>query len=332
MKKEFRISLLLLSLFAVVSTTAHSFSLVTKSANNASFRITASSYAVNYYVPSAEGDGFVLDSTEYVAPNGTLTNIPSVSVANFTFEKWSTSSSLSDSFNTSGAITDNIDLYAACYGYYVKGSSDENYTLVNYYGTSSQWMPRLDKTNNGDSKTYTYALLGTDVGNGKIASTRLKGSTIASYKRYLGTNTYTQNASKSSLTNDGYYKVFLNPTAGVEGNKLFFLKTFIVELKNCSDSTYAYVWNAAETKGNSWPGLAMTYLGRGQGGDSYKRYWSFDIDVNVVNKVIANNNNNGKQTADLTLPSDSTNNTYYCDNYTYDTGWYTLDLNTTLDA
>lgn len=332
MKIKLRIGVLLLSLFAVVSVTAHSFSLVTEGANNASFRITASSYRVRYYVPNAEGDAFVLDSTEYVVENGTLSDTPSVSIANFTHEKWSTSSALTDSFNTSGIITDNVDLYAACYGYYVKGSADEDYTLVNYCGTSSQWMPRLDKTNNGDSKTYTYALLGNDVGNGKVASTRLKGSTIASYKRYLCTNTYTQNASKSSITQDGYYKVFLNPSAGVEGNKLFFLRTFLVELKNSSDTCYAYVWNQAETKGNSWPGLQMTYLGRGQGDDNYKRYWSFDIDTNVVSKVIANNNS-GSQTVDLDLPSNSTDNIYYCNgDFRNDAGWYTFNTNTTLDS
>ena len=124
---------------------------------------------------------------------------------------------------------------------------------------------------------------------------------------------------------DGYYKVCLAP----ESNKIWFYRTFILELKNCSDNTKAHVWKDGNTSiTTSWPGIQMIYLG--QTDNNYKRYWAFDIDTSRVDRIIANNNNGGKQTADLPIPTNSLNNTYYCENYTVDTGWYTFDVNTVL--
>ena len=167
--------------------------------------------------------------------------------------------------------------------------------------------------------------MGADVNQGKVANVRLRGSTISSYKRYACTDTYTLNASKTSYTSDGYYKVCLAP----ENNDIWFYRTFVLELKNCSDNTKAHAWKNDNTSvSTSWPGIQMIYLG--QTDNNYKRYLAFDVDTSKVDRVIANNNNNGKQTADLSIPADSLNNAYYCDNYVSDTGWYTFDVDTIL--
>ena len=326
MKKELKIGIVLLSVFGAISTIAHSFSLVTGGAEPASFRIVEPSYRINYYIPNNDGSEFVLDSYEYVPENRTLSSIPDLpSITNFTFEKWSTNANLSDSFNTGSNITSDLNLYAAYYGYYVKGSDDENYQLTTRYNDASWNVYRLDNTVDYDSESFTYGLLGADVNQGKVANIRLQGNTISSYKRYAGTNTYTLNASKTSYTSDGYYKVCLAP----ESNKIWFYRTFILELKNCSDNTKAHVWKDGNTSiTTSWPGIQMIYLG--QTDNNYKRYWAFDVDTSRVDRIIANNNNGGKQTADLTIPSDSLNNAYYCEGYGGDTGWYTFNVETTL--
>ena len=61
-------------------------------------------------------------------------------------------------------------------------------------------------------------------------------------------------------------------------------------------SVSVYYWGSANDPG--WPGNAMTNLGNG--------YWSAEVPTGITG-IIFNNGNNGKQTRDLSLPTDSKN-------------------------
>ena len=284
-------------------------------------------YTVNYYLPNAGGTSFTLNSSEVVTSGGTLAHVPSTgAITNFTFEKWSTSNAFSDSFNTSSPITSNLNLYAGYYGYYVKGASDATYTqLPATSGSATKY--NYNGANGSTSFSYTYALLGSDTlndsGSVKIASNAFAGSSIGVYKRYRGTNTYTLVESKTSSCSNGKYKIYFNPSGG-NNAKLYFVRTFIFEIQSYKDGGYIHLWNTGTSAATSWNGIKMTWMG--ETNSFYKRYWTFDIDTNKINKFKPNNYDYAG--IELSFGND-VKDAYY--SYQYGAGgWYEFDLSTQL--
>ena len=293
---------------------------VTDNANE--FNLNIRPYApgqktVNYYLPNQAGTDFVLYSSETVDEGGTLANVPTPgAITNYTFEKWSTSSDLSDTFNTSTPITEGLDLYAAYYGYHAKGSSDSAYTLLPK-SSSSVTRYKLNKTNTTESFSFSYALEGTATSKGpKIATDQLKGSSISVYKSYYATTIHDLVETKNKVddeSDDGYYKLYFNPN-GTSGNRIHFARTFVFEIQNYDAHVYIHMFGPND-KETSWNGVQMTYLGY----NGNKKFYMMDIDTSLVNGFTVNNFSYGQK--DLAFPSGSDNcrwNYQYSDNG----GWY----------
>ncbi len=79
------------------------------------------------------------------------------------------------------------------------------------------------------------------------------------------------------------------------------------------DNVYAYVWNNTTGTNNSWPGTLATYVGKDKDGNIA---YSFDVDYQVYDHIIFNNNNGG-QTSDLELTSETKGFTFDGSAYTY---------------
>lgn len=294
---------------------------VTDNAN--AFNVNINAYApgkatVNYYLPNLNGSGYVLDSSESVALGETLSHVPTPgAITNYTFEKWSTSEALSDSFNTSSAITEGLNLYAAYYGYEAKGSSDSSYTVLTKVSSTSVNKYKLDKTNGTTSFSYTYALEGTATSKGtKIATDQLTGSSISVYKSYFATSIRSLVETKNkvdSTSDDGYYKLYFNPN-GSSNNKIYFARTFVFEIQDYDAHVYIHMFGP-NNKETSWNGVQMTYLGY----NGNKKFYCIDIDTSMVNGFTVNNFNWGQK--NLSFPTGSDNcrwNYQYSDNG----GWY----------
>lgn len=291
---------------------------------------------VNYYTPKEDGSGYELDSFELVDDGGTLADVPTPeSIPNYTFEKWSTSSALDDSFNTSTVITQTYDLYAAYYGYRVKGSSDTDYTVLPKT-TGSVTKYNLNNTTTSTSFSYSYALLGTESTKSGyyFASSHLTGSNITVSKHYFATSISADIETKSSKYTDTNYKVYFNPS-GTTNNKIYLARTVLLQMKNqYQPSPFLHMWNAENTSvTTSWPGVEMDYLGTRSDYGENKEIYMKDVDASRVNRIIFNDNN-GKQTPDITIPNNTNNivwlNSGYAD-YAAD-HWFTLSPSETLNS
>lgn len=298
-----------------------------KGVSSLNYHIWGQTFTVNYYVPNAEGNAFVLNSSEVVPEGHVIQETPNdLSISNFSFEKWSTNSSLSDSFNTSTPINQDYNLYAGYCGYYVKGISDGGYTLLNSEsGNANKY--RFDNDNNTPySFSYSYSLTGTVVGTQglKIASSRLQGSTIKAYKRYYGTASYSEIATGTSLTSDGLYKVYLNPSANNESDRLYFTRSFIIELQDWEANVNIHLWKSSQSSiTTKWPGISANYLCRTTEDNKTKKYWTLDVDIARVDRIIVNDSVNSKQTSDIYFEN-NTKDTYW--SYQFGSGgWFNFD-------
>lgn len=282
---------------------------------------------VNYYLPKSDGSGFELYDYELVSDGGTLADVPTPgSITNYTFEKWSTSNALSDSFDTSTPITQGYDLYAAYYGYTVKGSSDANYTEIPASSGSIDKY-KFNGTNDTTSFSYSYALLGEESDTPskfKYASTRLQGSTIGVYKHYFATSINTLVESKTNKVTDGKFKVYFNPN-GSTNNKLYFAKTFIFQIKNYDAGPAIHLWDKDDGSiTTQFPGPNMSWLGQLPEESYQRKHYYIDIDTSMVNRFIVCNPGYNTHRLEFDIPSD-TNNCRW--NYQYDSnngGWFEL--------
>ena len=329
-KKAIKITLLASVAFGPLILIGSTFAswAVTDNADELNLKITA--YApgllrVNYYLPKSDGSGFELDSSEALASGEKLSHVPTPgNIENYTFEKWSTTDTFADSVDTNATVTSDLNLYAGYYGYEAKGASDSSYTLLPAT-TGSVSRLKYNGTNDEDTAfSYSYALLGTDARNSRyISSDRFQGTSIGVYKTYFCSSVHSLIESKNNKVSDGYFKIYFNPTAS-SGSKIYFTRTFVLELQNFDGWVNLYAWNSGDGNvKNSWPGNGMNWLGGG-GDNYYKRYYYFDIDTSKIDKFIAaggyNNAGQSKQTPDLSFPTNSVDNCYYC--YRYDEGSY----------
>ena len=291
---------------------------------------------VNYYLPKSDGSGFELYDYELVSDGGTLSNVPTPgSIANYTFEKWSTSNALSDTFNTSSTITQAYDLYAAYYGYRVKGSSDANYTVL---PSSSGTVNKYNLNNNTTytSFSYSYALIGTESTKSGVyfASNHFTGNSITVSKHYYATSISTDIETKTSKFTDTNYKVYFNPN-GSANNKIYITRTILLQMQNqYQPSPYIHMWNGDNTSvTTSWPGIETDYLGTRLDYGVNKEIYMKDVDASRVNSIIFNNNS-GSQSADITIPDDTSNIVWLNSNYAdYAANhWFTLSPSETISS
>lgn len=284
----------------------------------------SSTYNVNYYMPDSLGN-FSLYYSETVSVNTPLTHVPSTpNISQYVFNAWSTSSLLADSFDISSNITSNMNLYSRYVGYFVKGSGENNYQLLNIgSGTADRYLGNGSNVSTPFSFNYT---LGNSSETSWQASTYLVGDSVAIYSSYLGGNSYTKISSDRKLVNGinndqtmtGNYKIYYNSN----NNELYTTRTIFAQVKKCYNDPKIHFWSDTNS-GTSWPGLTMTYIS-GNRGDTQE--FRIDADTSMYNNFIFNNGY-GNQTGTLDLSSSpSTEHVWIGDGNSGDDyshyGWY----------
>lgn len=174
--------------------------------------------------------------------------------------------------------------------------------------TGVKLSPSSTEVGKGDSVTLTFAVEPSNATN-KNVTWSSSDKNVATVSNGVVTGVKEGTATITVKTVDGGYtatcKVTVKegPIPPVPEKRIYFKNT-----ANWS-KVYAYSWKKNTNDCvKAWPGTEMQY-------DSAKKLYYIDVNVNTYDMIIFNNNN-GTQTADLTVPamSDSKNEFIYSDN------------------
>lgn len=302
MRKIKNVILSVLSVCAVSLTVGSVFALwaVDDKADPVSFVIsTEDAYEVNYYLVNSSGE-FSLGHTEYIVKGDTIADAPSTSdIGNYTFEKWSTSNALSDTFNVSTPITSSINLYSAYVGYFASTDASNYYQLTKGSGTVGRYLTKGSNTTTDFD--YTYSL----------SETSFTGATVTIYKKYLSQNNYSSTSKSSALiygnstSFTGKFKLYF------DGNTVVVHRRIYVQLKSWDggmQSAVYYLWQTGNNYSTQWPGVNGTWLKD----DSNDKYYFFDIETSLFDNFKATNSsyNEGcyRESSDISLTTNLSNN------------------------
>ena len=312
------IKTLILASVITIGTVVNNFSvfaLTKRNATNATVGISSvSTFTVNYYMPLSNGSGFALNSSEQVANNATLSHIPTTSdIDSYTFEKWSTSNALSDSFNTSSAVTSSLNLYAAYKGYFAKTNNNATYhKLTKSSGSINRYLGK--DSNTPTAFNYTY----------KLDSTSLNGYQATVYSCYLTKSSYTTTGVSTSLLNGNTTNFTHNHSLYFNGSTLVAYRRIYVELSSSDGSMQGaniHMWQG-NSRSTAWPGLGCTWYKD----DGNKKFYFMDIETSTYSSIKVTNSgyNSGcyRESSDLTI-SAGANNCVWLNSG--GSGWYTYN-------
>ena len=194
---------------------------VTDNAEPRDIRITvdgASIHTINYYVVNNEGN-FTLNHTEYVFNGDTLDEVPTTEdIGNYTFEKWSTSAALSDSYDTSAAVTASVSLYSAYFNYFASTDATNYHELTKGSGNYGRFI--TPSSNDVTNFPYTYSL----------GETTFTGTTATIYKKYLGLSGYSSTShsapliygNSTTITNGRFFSIFYDGSTVIVNRRIWF--------------------------------------------------------------------------------------------------------------
>ena len=143
-----------------------------------------------------------------------------------------------------------------------------------------------------------YGTLGAAAGyiNESVGSETITFKTADKYDIYLNKDDEIYTAIGS------YNTVYLNPNSSYWGQSRATTSILLYFTMPSSDwsTVYAYAWDEVGSNGDnhSWPGVAATYV---KDNDFGQKIYCYEVDTTQYNAIIFNNNNSGKQTADIYL-------------------------------